>query len=68
MSKKEQQEEIQEAFSAFAATYPQSALSLITGLFVGFLEYSIKDGGGDPNKEIKIDGGSRGITIAARGE
>ena len=67
MSDKEQQEEeLIEAFSSFAAQYPQSALSLMTGLFVGLLEHSIREQGGDETKFIKIDGcGKRNITISA---
>ena len=66
MDKEEQQEELQEAFTAFAAEYPQSALALITGLFVGLLEYSVKEQGGDETLAIKIDGcGKRDITVSA---
>ena len=66
MDKQEQHDELQDAFAAFAAEYPQSALSMITGLFVGLLEYSIKEQGGDETLEIKIDGcGKRDITISA---
>ena len=62
-----QQEELQEAFAAFAAEYPQSALALITGLFVGLLEYSVKEQGGDETLPIKIDGcGKRDITVSAK--
>jgi len=65
MDKEEQQEELQEAFAAFVAEYPQSALALITGLFVGLVEYSVKEQGGDENLAIKIDGcGKRDITIS----
>ena len=67
MDKEEQQEELQEAFAAFAAKYPQSALVLITGLFVGLLEYSVKEQGGDETLAIKIDGcGMRDITVSAK--
>ena len=63
----EMSEELQDMFAEFAATYPNSALSLITGLFIGLLEYEIERQGGDKNNEIKIDGcGSRDITISAR--
>lgn len=66
MDKEEQSEELQSMFAEFAAEYPQSALALITGLFVGLLEYSIEAGGGDKNSEIKIDGcGKRDITVSA---
>lgn len=66
MDKQEQQEELQDAFAAFAAEYPQSALSMITGLFVGLLEHSIKEQGGDEKLEIRIDGcGKRNITVSA---
>ena len=64
--KEERQEELQESFAAFAAEYPQSALALMTGLFVGLLEYSVAEHGGDPSKEIKIDGGGkRDIVVSA---
>ena len=66
MNKEEQQEELQEAFAAFAAEYPQSALALITGMFVGLIEYSVKEQGGDETREIKIDGcGKRDIIVSA---
>lgn len=66
MSKEETQEELQDAFAEFAAEYPQSALALMTGLFVGLLEYSVENAGGDPKQEIKIDGcGKRDITVSA---
>lgn len=66
MSKEETQEELQDAFAEFAAEYPQSALALITGLFVGLLEYSVENAGGDQKQEIKIDGcGKRDITVSA---
>ena len=67
MNKEEQQEELHEAFASFAAEYPQSALALITGLFVGMLEYSVKEQGGDETLAIKIDGcGNRDITVSAK--
>lgn len=66
MDKEETQEELQDAFTEFASKYPKSALALITGLFVGLLEYSVEDAGGDPKQEIKIDGcGKRDITVSA---
>ena len=66
MSKEEQESELQEAFIDFAAEYPQTALTLITGLFVGLLEHELKTRGEDHKKEIVIDGGEfRGITIHA---
>ena len=66
MGKEETQEELQDAFTEFAAEYPKSALALITGLFVGLLEYSVAEAGGDPKQEIKLDGcGTRDITISA---
>ena len=64
--KEEQQKELQDAFVAFAAEYPQSALALIIGLFVGLLEYSVKEQGGDEKLEIKIEcPGKRDITVSA---
>ena len=67
MGKEEKQEELQTSFAAFAAEYPKSALALITGLFVGLLEYSIEEAGGDSSAEIKIDGcGQRDITVSAK--
>ena len=60
----EKQEELEAAFAEFAAEYPQSALALITGIFVGFLEFTIEEAGGDKNREIKICG-KRDITISA---
>lgn len=67
MNKEDQSEELHEAFVSFAAEYPQSALALITGLFVGLLEYSVKQQGGDETLAIKIDGcGKRDITVSAK--
>ena len=66
MKKEEHQEELTEAFAEFASEYPNSALALITGLFVGLLEHSVKEQGGDETMEIKIDGcGKRDITVSA---
>jgi hypothetical protein len=66
MDKEETEDELQGAFIGFASEYPKSALALITGLFVGLLEYSVEQNGGDPKNEIKIDGcGKRGITVSA---
>jgi len=66
IEKQEQQKYLQEEFADFAAKYPQSALALITGLFVGLLEYSVIEQGGDERLEIKIDGcGKRDITVSA---
>lgn len=67
MNKEQQEEELLDAFGAFAGEYPHFALSLITGLFVGLLEYSVKEQGGDETLEIKIDGcGKRNITVSAK--
>lgn len=67
MNKEERKNELSDAFIEFAAEYPQSALSLITGLFVGLLEFSVEEQGGDSSQEIKIDGcGKRDIIVAAR--
>lgn len=42
-------------------------LSVITGVFVGLTIGAVKESGSDPDKEIKIDGGSeRDITIHAK--
>lgn len=66
MNKEEREDEIASAFMEFAAEYPQSALALITGLFVSLLEYSVEEQGGDKTKEIKIDGcGKRDIVVCA---
>jgi hypothetical protein len=66
MNKEEQTENLINEFTDFAAEYPQSALSLIIGLFVSLLEHSIKEQGGDENKAIKIDGGEkRDVTVHA---
>lgn len=64
MSKEEAQQKIIELVGEFAVEYPSTALALITGIFVGLLEHQIKDGGGDPTLEIKIDSsGRRDITV-----
>ena len=66
MDKEDYEDELQETFAAFAAEYPNSALALITWLFVGLLEYSVKEQGGDEKLEIKIDGcGKRDIIVCA---
>lgn len=66
MNKEDYQEELTESFTEFASEYPNSALALITGLFVGLLEHSVKEQGGDETMEIKIDGcGKRDITVSA---
>lgn len=66
MTKEEQSKKLEDSFIEFAAEYPQSALALIIGLFVGLLEHSVKEQGGDENKEIKIDGiEKRDITVHA---
>ena len=66
MDKEEREDELAAEFMDFAAQYPQSALALITGLFVGLLEYSVKEQGGDETREIKIDGcGKRDIIVCA---
>ena len=55
---------LQESFIDFAHDHPQAALTLITGLFVGLLEHTVKQQGEDHKKEITIDGGEfRGITL-----
>ena len=70
MSKEQQAKDLAGAFTDFAAEYPQSALALITGLFVGLLEYSIEEQGGDPRQKIVIEGGEgrRNITVHEFGE
>lgn len=66
MDKEGWAQELQDNFTEFATEYPQSALALITGLFVGLLEFSVAEQGGDPDKVIEIDGcGKRGITVHA---
>lgn len=67
MSREEKQmAQLEESFIDFAREYPQSALSLITGIFVGLVEYNIEVNGGDPNMEIFIDGcENRNITLSA---
>lgn len=64
MDKEEAQQEIIELVGEFASEYPSTSLALITGLFVGLLEHQVKEGGGDPTLEIKIDSsGRRDITV-----
>lgn len=67
MNKEDHENELIESFAKFAAEYPRSALSTITGLFVGHLEHSIKESGGDETLEIKIEcEGGRDITISEK--
>ena len=57
---------IQTKFAEFAAEYPQSALAMLTGMFVGLLEFLAVENGCDQNKEIVITGISgRDITVHA---
>lgn len=64
MDKEQKKKELQNAFIEFASEYPNTALAMITGLFVGLLEHIAEEKGGDPNQEIKIDGnGKRDITL-----
>lgn len=66
MDKQELADSLQNAFVGFAAAYPDSALAIITGLFVGLLEFRVKEEGGDEKLEIKITGnGNRDITLSA---
>lgn len=66
MEKEMWRSKLEDDFVAFAAEYPQSALSLVTGLFVGLLEHAVGSQGGDKSQEIKIDGnGKRDITVHA---
>lgn len=66
MDKEEVQQEIIELVGEFASEYPSTSLALITGIFVGLLEHQVKEGGGDPTLEIKIDSsGRRDITVHA---
>jgi hypothetical protein len=59
-------EQFKEAFAMIAAIDDKRAFKLLTGMFVGFLEYLAVENGCDKNKEIKIEGnGSRDITIHA---
>ncbi len=50
---------------ALAAECPKNALQLITGIFVGLLELNVEEAGGDKSREIKIEGGTRIITVSA---
>lgn len=66
MEKEKLQEKLENEFIDFAIEYPQSALSLITCLFVGLIEHSVRSQGEDETKEVKIDGlGNRNITLHA---
>lgn len=64
MEKEKLQEKLENEFVDFAIEYPQSALSLITGLFVGLIEHSVRSQGEDETLELKIKGlQKRNITI-----
>ena len=67
MNKEETKEELSLKFAEFAIEYPQSALALITGLFVGLLEHSVKEQGCDENQEIRVESclGGRDIIVSA---
>jgi len=68
MDKEQREAELMESFGDFVAEYPNSAMAMITGMFVGVVAVLVEREGGDPSKEIKIDGqGSRNITIHAAG-
>lgn len=63
MTKKEHEQKIQNAVAEYVAVYPNSALALITSLFVGLLEIGVEKNDGDKDAEIKIEGGNRSITV-----
>lgn len=64
MDMEEAQQEIIELVGEFAREYPSTALAMIIGVFVGLLEHQVKELGGDPTLEIKIDSsGRRDITV-----
>jgi hypothetical protein len=65
-TKEQKKEEIENAVLEFASEYPNTTLAMLTGLFVGLLEFTVEQQGGDPYQEIKIDGnGKRDITLHA---
>ena len=65
--KYERAEQLTNDFAEFAADYPQTAIELITGIFVGLLEYSVESQGGDSSVPIKLEtDDKRDITIHAR--
>lgn len=64
----EEKLELEEQFIEFASQFPNTALSMITGLFVSLLTAVAESGGADPDKEIRVDGqGNRNITVHAVG-
>lgn len=66
MNKEDREGALESAFAEFAYEYPQSALVLITGLFVSLLEHNVEEQGGNSTREIKIDGcGKRDIIVCA---
>jgi hypothetical protein len=59
-------DEFKEAFAMIAANDENRAFRLLTGMFVGFLEYMAVENRCDKNAEIKIQGNrGRHITIHA---
>lgn len=60
MTTEQRTQQIQDDFIDFAAEYPRTALSMITGLLVGLLEHQVEQGGGDSVR--------RDVTISAKPE
>lgn len=58
-------DELIEAFATLCLEDQQKAISVIAGLFVGVLEASIEQQGGDVADEIHIDGLKRTIIVGA---
>jgi len=63
-------EELENAFINYATSNVDEALSMITGLFVSLVLSYCEAKGGEPEKEVIIDGPAdqRRITIHAEGE
>lgn len=69
MDFKQAAEQIGDGLVAAYEADPREAIALITGLFVGLLEDAIRRGGGDPDRQIKVNSeGERDITVHVRGE
>mgnify|MGYP001616632608 CR=1 FL=1 len=57
------------AINGIASSNHETAISLLTGALVGLIEFLVEGNGGDPKKEIMIDGGeNRDLTIHANKE
>lgn len=68
MTKEYFEDKMIEFAGEYAANHPDHALVFFAGLVVAIIEDSIKSKGGDEKQEIRIEGGSRTVTLSACSE